>query len=128
LIMKKKRKNNKNNKKVKPIIENNNNSVSGQQQLLDSFLFRRGNVGLARLLLVVHAAGPEGISTVKLLEQLGSTHHAQAFIKRAKREKLIERKQGESEHGHFSPVYNIITEKGKKLLSQLQQKQQGEEG
>lgn len=87
--------------------------MSGQQQLLDSFLFRRGNVGLARLLLVVHAAGPEGISTVKLLEQLGSTHHAQAFIKRAKREKLIERKQGESEHGHFPLFIISLQRKGR---------------
>jgi hypothetical protein len=80
------------------------------------FLFQRGNVGLARCLIAVYEAGPEGISTYKLLQQLGSTNHAQAFIKRAVREGLIERIEGESEHGHFKPVYNRITEKGKQLL------------
>ena len=51
-------------------------------------LFKRGNVGLARLLLVVHDAGP-GIATYKMLYRPGSTNHAKAFIKRAKDEGLI---------------------------------------
>ena len=79
-------------------------------------LFKRGNVGLARLLIAVNTAGPQGISTVKLLQQLNSSNHAQAFIRRAVREGLIERTKGESEHGHFPPVYNHITDKGKQLL------------
>ena len=85
---------------------------------LDSFfLFRRGNVGLARLLVAVNAAGPQGISTNKLLEQLNSSHHAQAFIRRAAKEGLIERFTGESEHGYFPKVYNRLTERGRELLS-----------
>ena len=52
-------------------------------------LFKRGNVGLARLLLVVHHAGPDGIGTYKMLYRPGSTNHAKAFIKRAKDEGLI---------------------------------------
>jgi hypothetical protein len=80
-------------------------------------LFKRGNVGLARLLIAVNAAGEEGISTVKLLQQLNSTNHAQAFIRRAEREGLIERIKGKSEYGHFPPVVNRITEKGKQLLT-----------
>jgi hypothetical protein len=52
-------------------------------------LFKRGNVGLARLLLVVHDAGPDGIATYKMLYRPGSTNHAKAFIKRAKDECLI---------------------------------------
>ena len=79
-------------------------------------LFVRGNVGLARLLIAVNAAGPQGISTNKLLEQLNSSNHAQAFIRRAAKEGLIERFKGESEHGHFPPVVNRITKKGKQLL------------
>ena len=45
-----------------------------------------------------------------------ATNQAQAFIRRAAKEGLIERIQGESEHGHFRPVYNKITEKGRELL------------
>jgi len=58
-----------------------------------SFLLKRGNVGLARLLLAVYDAGPDGISTRKLLQQLGSTHHAQAFIKRAEKMGYIRREK-----------------------------------
>jgi hypothetical protein len=81
------------------------------------FLFERGNVGLARCLLAIYDAGPEGISTYKLLHELGSTNHGQAFIRRAAKEGLIERIKGErSEHGHFPPVLNRITEKARQLL------------
>jgi hypothetical protein len=85
------------------------------------FLFKRGNVGLARLLLAVYDAGPEGISTYKLLHQLGSTHHAKAFIARAERAGYIKREEAaEPGPGQFPPVINTITNKGKKLLlSQL---------
>jgi hypothetical protein len=80
-------------------------------------LLKRGNVGLARLLIAVHKAGPKGITTYKLLEQLGSTHHAQAFIARAEREGLIKRKVGKPPTpGQFAPVYNFITPKGTALL------------
>jgi DNA-binding MarR family transcriptional regulator len=79
-------------------------------------LFRRGNLGLLRLLIAVNAAGPDGIATYKLLHQLGSTHHAKAFIARAEKEGLIIRETGESEHGQFPPVYNKLTEKGRRLL------------
>ena len=80
-------------------------------------LFARGNVGLARLLVAVNAAGPQGISTNKLLEQLNSSNHAQAFIKRAAKKGLIERIEGKSEHGYFAPTMNIITQRGKDLLA-----------
>ena len=49
-------------------------------------MLKRGNIGLARLLVTVYNAGPQGISTYSLLRQLGSTHHGQAFLKRAERE------------------------------------------
>jgi hypothetical protein len=82
-------------------------------------LLKRGNIGLIRLLLAVRDAGPDGIATYKLLYQLGSTNHAKAFITRAEKAGYIKRKQGPSEHGHFPPVYNIITPKGRRLLEQL---------
>jgi hypothetical protein len=85
-----------------------------------AFLFKRGNLGLFRLLVAVNAAGPDGIATYELLHQLGSTHHAKAFIARAEKEGLIERIEGKSEHGHFAPLYNKLTERGRDLLlSQL---------
>jgi hypothetical protein len=81
------------------------------------FPLRRGNMGLLRLLIAVNAVGPSGISTYKLLKQLGSTNHAQAFIARAKREGLIGRNEGEPPGpGQFPPMFNIITEHGKDLL------------
>jgi DNA-binding MarR family transcriptional regulator len=79
-------------------------------------LLKRGNLGLFRLLIAVNQVGPKGISTYKLLHQLGSTHNAKAFIKRAEREGLIVRETGESKHGHFAPVYNRITQKGRQVL------------
>jgi|SRR5687768_11641431 hypothetical protein len=83
------------------------------------FLLQRGNMGLPRLLIAVNAVGPEGIATYKLLEQLGSTHHAKAFIIRAEREGLIERVKGEPPSpGQFTPIFNVITDKGRRLLQE----------
>jgi hypothetical protein len=82
-------------------------------------LLKRGNLGLLRLLIAVNAAGPEGISTYKLLHQLGSTNHAKAFIRRAHKAGYIKRKELEREGGHFPQVYNYITDRGRKLLEQL---------
>jgi hypothetical protein len=90
-----------------------------KQQQRRHFLFKRGNIGLARLLIVVKDAGPEGITTFRLLKALGSVGRAQGYIKRAEREGLIKRVEGAAEHGHFPPVYNIITNRGIDLLKSL---------
>lgn len=82
-------------------------------------LFKHGNAGLTHLLLIVRDAGKEGISTLKLLEELGSVDYGQSLIRRATYGGYIKRKKGESEHGRFRPVYNYLTPKGKKLLEQL---------
>jgi DNA-binding MarR family transcriptional regulator len=82
-----------------------------------SDLFKRGNYSLLRLLTIVNAAGPEGITTRKLLDTIGSHDtYTQKVLDKAKDLKLIERVPGESEHGHFPPIYNVITERGKQLL------------
>ena len=62
--------------------------------------------------------GDEGIRTNKLLQRLGSTNHAQAFIKRAEKEGLIKRIPEEPPRkDEFPPPrYNIITDKGRQLL------------
>jgi hypothetical protein len=62
---------------------------------------RRGNITLIRLLITVNAAGPQGISTMNLFRELGTTGYGQTTLSRALREGLIERKEGASEHGHF---------------------------
>jgi DNA-binding PadR family transcriptional regulator len=77
---------------------------------------RRGNITLIRLLIAVNQAGPAGISTMKLFEELGTTGYGQTTLSRAVREGLIERETGESDHGHFAPVYNRITDKGRQVL------------
>jgi DNA-binding PadR family transcriptional regulator len=83
-------------------------------------LFRRGNITLIRLLIAVYAAGPKGITTMDLLRQLRTIDYGQTVLSRAVREGLIEREVGKSEHGHFKPVYNRITDKGRQVLqSQL---------
>jgi hypothetical protein len=80
-------------------------------------LLKRGNIGLLRLLIAVNSAGPDGIATYDLLHQLGSTHHAKAFIARAEQEGLIGRPYGEpAGPGQFRPRYNIIIKRGKQLL------------
>ena len=84
-------------------------------------LLQRGNYSLLRLLTIINAHGSNGIATFLLLDELGSkADRINAIIRVAEELELIERKEGESEHGHFPPVYNIITDKGRQLLqSQL---------
>jgi hypothetical protein len=81
-----------------------------------ALLLRRGNITLHRLLITVNAAGDEGITTMKLFRELGTTGYGQTTLQRAVREGLIKRKVGESEHGQFPPVFNVITDKGRQLL------------
>jgi DNA-binding MarR family transcriptional regulator len=85
-------------------------------------LFKRGNYSLLRLLVIVNAAGPNGITTRKLLDKIRSHDtYTQRVLDRAQNQGLIERVKGEPPAlGQFSPVYNIITERGKKLLQNHQ--------
>jgi DNA-binding MarR family transcriptional regulator len=67
--------------------------------------------------MIVKAAGPSGITTRKLLDEIGSHGtYTQRVIDRAENLKLIERRTGESQHGQFPRRYNIITDKGRRLL------------
>jgi hypothetical protein len=94
--------------------------ISGKPIKNRTELFKRGNVGLARLLIAVSKAGPDGIATYQLLHQLGSTNHAKAFIARAEKQGYIKRKEGEPPGpGQFKPIYNILTNKGRQLLQTL---------
>lgn len=79
-------------------------------------LMRRGNITLLRLLVLVNSAGPSGISTMKLFNELGTTGYGQTTLTRAVNAGLIEREVGESPGpGQFSPLYNRITPKGRQL-------------
>ena len=84
--------------------------------------FKRGNYSLLRLLLIVNAAGPSGIPTRKLLDEIGSHDtYTQRVLDRAKKQGLIQRvKRERPASGQFPPVYNIITERGKKFLQNQQ--------
>jgi hypothetical protein len=83
-------------------------------------LLQPGNVGLARLLVAIRQAGPEGITTNRLIDDvLHSTNHGQAILHKAHRLGLIDRQKGEAPGpGQFPPVYNKITDKGRQLLEQ----------
>jgi hypothetical protein len=84
-----------------------------------SNLVKRGNYSLLRLLIILKAAGPNGITTLTLLNELGSkADRINHIISNAEKAGYIKRIKGESEHGHFAPVYNILTKKGKDLLLQ----------
>jgi hypothetical protein len=80
--------------------------------------FKRGNYSLFRLLVIVNAAGSRGIPTRKLLDEIPSHDtYTQRVLDRAQKQGLIERVKGDPPGaGQFSPVYNIITERGKQLL------------
>jgi DNA-binding MarR family transcriptional regulator len=87
-----------------------------------SDLFKRGNYSLLRLLTIVNAAGPSGITTRKLLDKIRSHDtYTQRVLDRAQKQGLIERVKGERPApGQFPPIYNIITDRGKQLLQNHQ--------
>jgi hypothetical protein len=93
--------------------------VSDSQNLL-----KRGNYSLLRILVTIQAAGPEGIPTRKLLDQIG-THatYTQKLIEKAETElKLIKRTEGgrTERSRRFEPKICRLTKAGKQLLkSQL---------
>jgi hypothetical protein len=82
--------------------------------------FAQGHKGLMHLLRTIEKEGGE-ISTRKLLETMNNWgYHGQHMIRIAEKEGFIEREVGvEPGPGQFDPMYNILTSKGKKLLSHL---------
>jgi hypothetical protein len=82
--------------------------------------FAQGHKGLMHLLRTIEKEGGE-ISTRKLLETMNSWgYHGQHMIRMAEKEGFIEREVGvKPGPGQFDPMYNILTSKGKKLLSHL---------
>lgn len=83
-------------------------------------LFKRGNYSLLRLLVIVNAAGPQGIPTLKLLDEIGSrASFTQNVIKKAEKQGLIKREEDAPPGpGQFAPMINSLTEKGKEFLQQ----------
>jgi hypothetical protein len=77
-------------------------------------LLQAGNLGLTKLLLIVHRK--RRITTSKLLEEYGSNSSGHFFLKRAREQGLIDIVTGESEHGHFPPVYNVLSDKGHEMV------------
>ena len=93
--------------------DDDNNDVSAKE-------FAQSNKGLIHLLRTIDKEGGE-ISTRKLLEAMDNWgYHGQNMIRIAEKEGFIEREVGvKPGPGQFDPMYNILTSKGKKLLSQL---------
>jgi DNA-binding MarR family transcriptional regulator len=80
-------------------------------------LLQRGNYSLLRILAILNSAGANGLTTLALLETLGSkADRMNAIIRTAQELNLIERIPGESERGQFPSIYNVITDKGRQLL------------
>ena len=93
--------------------DDDNDDVSAKE-------FAQGHKGLMHLLRTIEKEGGE-ISTRKLLEAMNNWgYHGQHMIRIAEKEGFIEREVGvEPGPGQFDPMYNILTSKGKKLLSRL---------
>ena len=80
-------------------------------------LLQRGNYAMFRILSVVAAAGSRGITTVELHRELGThTNRTNAIIRKAHELGYIDRIKGESEHGQFAPIFNVITDKGREMM------------
>jgi DNA-binding MarR family transcriptional regulator len=85
-------------------------------------LLQYGNYSLLRILSILNTAGPDGVTTLRLLEELGSkASRINDIIAALEKLELIERIEGEPHAaGQFPPVYNIITDRGKQLLQNHQ--------
>jgi hypothetical protein len=81
-------------------------------------LFRRGIYSNLCPFIIINAASPEGITTRKLLDEIGShAANTQRVIYKADKLGLIKRKAGEEPGpGQFSPICNAFTDKGPQLL------------
>lgn len=77
----------------------------------------KGNAGMIRVLKTIEEAGKCGISTTKLCEQAFKTHnYGMRVISRAYNEGYIKRF---GKNKHSPKKVNYLSEKGKELLSQL---------
>jgi hypothetical protein len=82
-------------------------------------------VGLIRALKIIEAAGKDGISTRKLCEQAFKTHnYGIRVINKAYNDGYIKR-FGKGKHAHKK--VNYLSDKGKDLLSELQQQHEEEQ-
>jgi DNA-binding MarR family transcriptional regulator len=81
-------------------------------------LLQRGNFTMLRMLSVIASTGANGITTRALHEQLGThSDRMNAIIRKAHELGYIDRIRGEPPGpGQFRPVYNRITEKGKRAM------------
>jgi hypothetical protein len=83
-------------------------------------LLQYGNYSLLRILSILNNAGEDGITTLMLLDELGSrANRINDIIAAAEQLKLIERIEGEQPSpGQFTPIFNAITDKGRRLLQE----------
>lgn len=86
--------------------------------------FARTNRGLITLLSALQRIGGQA-STRKLLAEMKMIGYGEILIKRAEKLGYIKREKRKPDSGRgFHPVYNILSPKGRKLLSQLQEEEE----
>ena len=104
---------------------NTNTRLKEASHSSSNFPRKRDNAGLVRLLKIIQEAGKDGISTRKLCEQAFHTHnYGMRVINRAYDDGYIKR-FGKNKRGHNKT--NYLSDKGKELLSQLQQQEEEEQ-
>jgi predicted HTH transcriptional regulator len=104
---------------------NNNTRLKEASHSISNFPRKKDNAGLVRLLKIIQEADKDGISTRKLCEQAFHTHnYGMRVINRAYDDGYIKR-FGKNKHGHNK--INYLSDKGKELLSQLQQQEEEEQ-
>lgn len=83
-------------------------------------LLQRGNYAMFRILSIINAAGPNGITTIVLHQKLGAhNNRTNAIIRKVHELGYIDRTQGERPGpGQFAPIFNVITNKGRRLLQE----------
>jgi hypothetical protein len=106
-------------KSKKPPIYAGRQQQEEEYNLKPGSLLQRGNYAIFRILSIINAAGAAGIITVALHQELGAhTNRINAVIRKAHELGLIDRIKGERPGpGQFASVYNVITKKGKQLLT-----------
>lgn len=103
---------------------NNDNNNNDTRLVSPSDLLRKYNAGLIRLLKIIQEAGKDGISTRKLCEQAFKTrNYGMRVINKAYDDGYIKRF---GKNKRSTKKVNYLSDKGKELLSQLQQHEEEE--
>jgi len=105
-------------------ITNNNTRLKEASHSISNFPRKKDNTGLVRLLKIIQAAGKNGISTTNLCDHAFKTrNYGMRVITRAYDDGYIQRF---GKNKRSPKKVNYLSDKGKELLSQLQQQEEEE--